>query len=588
MTAVPASGFWGRVDVRALARLAGADDGRAGSSPANGPLEGGAWGDDAVALHRHGALALAWHGELYDEAGLRRDLGLGHAEPLAGVLAAGWRRWGAGLLSRLDGMFALALVDGATLWLACDPSGLRHLYVFVGTGGSVTFATHLDTLLRLPGVVRRLARRSLHEYLRFLDIAAPNTLYEGVRAVEAGRLLRFSATGMESVPWPHDNLLPAAPRTFAEAVDMLDDLLQRSVQRRLAGAARPAAFLSGGVDSALLCAIAARQRPETVAVTVGFDGARYDETPVARRIAAHLGIDHEVLRFDRGQYQQAFEALSGGLEQPMADPATPATVLAFAHCRERYDAVLDGMGADEAVGAMPPRHVRLATGWASLLPRGVRKALVRGMRALPRVSGYTPIVDFDHPAETTIRWSGFTRPEIEVLCGEPVSFADTTFYRTYGRFARRAHLERYSALLDAMPCERLNQAWLLTPAPVRFPFWDSEANRLLRTLAHDFRHRPNEPKRILRSILSRYLPRELWDMPKHSFDFPLREFLVADDCALVRHWLDRARWARGGLLAPDAVQRLALGFVAGDSALTFRVWALVLLGAWLERHDKLY
>lgn len=587
MTAAPVSGFWGRVDLRVLATQPGATDGSTSPRSDVGPLQGDAWGGADAAWYRDGAFALAWHGELYDEEALRRGLDLDDALPLARVLAAGWRRWGTGLLQRLDGVFAFAFVDGEALLLGCDPSGLRHLYLWVDPGGSIAFATHLDTLLRLPGIPRRVARHSLHEYLRFLDIAAPNTLYEGVRAVEAGQLLRVSSKGTQFLPWPAGDPEPAAPRTFADAAETLDGLLQRSVQRRLAGAVRPAAFLSGGIDSALLCAIAARLRPESVAVTVGFDGARYDETPVARRMATHLGVAHDVLRFDRGGYLRAFESLARGLEQPMADPATPATVLAYEHCSERYDAVLDGMGADEAAGAMPPRHVRLAAGWASLLPRAIRRPLARGLRAVPRVSGYTPIVDFDHPAETMIRWRGFTRPEIEALCGEPVSFAQTTFYRTYERFPRRAHFERYSALLNAMPCERLNQALLLSPAPVRFPFWDREVSSLIRTLPRDFLHRPAEPKRILRSVLSRYLPREMWDLPKHSFDFPLCEFLAADDCALVRHWLDRARWARNGLLAADQVQRLAMCFVSGDTALTFRVWALVVLAAWLERHDTL-
>jgi asparagine synthase (glutamine-hydrolysing) len=359
------------------------------------------------------------------------------------------------------------------------------------------------------------------------------------------------------------------------------------VQTRLEGTLRPAAFLSGGVDSSLLCAIAGRQRPNLTAITVGFDGAAYDEAPIAQRIATRLGILHEVVRFSHDDYLSAFEALSQHQEQPMADPATPATLLAYGHCHRQFDVVLDGMGADESVGAMPPRHVRLAVGYASLIPTGARAALTRLLHTVRSLSGYTPILDFEHPADTMIRWRGFSRPEIEALCGEPVSFADTAFYRAFAGFPRHAHYQRYTALLNAMPCERLNQATLLTGARVRYPFWDRETDRFIRQLPTGFRYLPEEHKRILRAVLARYLPRNIWDIPKHSFDFPLSEFLSADDFRLVRRHLDPDFWRQTGLLSGERIWPYAQRFMAGDQSLKFRIWALVVLGAWLEKHGEL-
>jgi len=210
------------------------------------------------------------------------------------------------------------------------------------------------------------------------------------------------------------------------------------------------------------------------------------------------------------------------------------------------------------------------------------------LRRVPGLSGYAPIGDFEHPADTMIRWHGFTRPEIADLCGEAVSFADTHFYRTFDRYPRHAHFERYSALLNAMPCERLNQSTLITGARIRYPFWDREPDGLLRQLRTDFRYLPGQPKRILRALLARYLPRELWDVPKHSFDFPLCEFLAADNFALVRRHLDQDLWRQARLLSVDKVQHYARQFMAGDQRLAFRIWALVMLGAWLETHDKLH
>jgi asparagine synthase (glutamine-hydrolysing) len=275
------------------------------------------------------------------------------------------------------------------------------------------------------------------------------------------------------------------------------------------------------------------------------------------------------------------------MDQPMADPATMATVLAFDHCREHFDVVLDGTGADEAVGAMPPRHVRLAVGVGSLVPAPLRRWLVRSMTHVPGLAGYAPILDFEHPAEMLMRWKGFTRPEIEALCGELVSLAHTQFYRTFALFPRRAHYERYSALLNAMPCDRLTQAMQLTGARVRFPFLARDVDGFLRQLPTEWRHLPGQPKRILRELLARCVPRELWDAPKHGFDFPLHDFLAGDDFMLVHRHVLRGRWLTRGMLRPEVVRRYALAYIGGDRRLMFRVWALVVLGAWLDAHEDL-
>ena len=548
-------------------------------------------GDGFVGSFRAGAAAAATDeqpsirlsGRIRNLAALRADLGAPPDLPVQALLQRAWRRWSDGLFARLDGEFALALADGDRLLLCRDPSGLCHLYWHQAADGRVRYATDLAVLLRQPGVPRRIARHSLHEYLRFLDISAPNTVYEGIQSVEPGGLQGWTGTQRTARPLRPDAAAdPAMPERFDDCVDALQAHLQCSVEQRLAGASRPAAFLSGGIDSALLCALAARQRGDLTAITVGFDGDAFDESRVAAGIASHLGLAHEVLRFDHDQYLQAFDTLARRMDQPMADPATPATLLAFEFCQRRFDSVLDGGGADEAVGALPPRHIRLATGPVSRLPAPLRQGLAQLLRASPRWAGYAPIVDYEHPADTMIRWRGFTRPEVEALCGEPVSFAHTQFYRTYERHSRRDPLERYRALMTAMPSERLNQALRVVAAPVQFPFWDGATDRYLRQLPRGYRFRPGEPKRILRALLARHLPAALWDLPKHSFDFPLQAFLSAQDHALVHRHLAPARWQAHGLLDADRVWDYARRFIAGDRQLMFRIWSLVVLGAWLE------
>jgi asparagine synthase (glutamine-hydrolysing) len=527
---------------------------------------------------------MVFHGELYNSATLRRQMHAADDLPLGALLLLVFDRWSIECVSRLVGQFVFALRDGERLHLYRDGSGARNLYFSTQTPDRIAFATRLDTLFRLPGVERRLDRRAIHEYLRLLEIAAPNTLYEGIQAIEAGQLLTWSAAGIRTTRPAIDQPAPRTVPSYEEAADALEGLLRRSVAARLADATKPAAFLSGGVDSSLLCAVAAGVNSGLTAVTVGFDHPVLDETPIAQSVARHLGIRHEVLRFARQDFMRAFESFARGAEQPMADPAIPPTLLAFGHCRDHYDVALDGSGADEIFGAVPPRHVRVAFEYATVLPPGLRRTIVSALRRLPRLVGYTPIFDFEHPAELALRWHGFTRPEVESLCGEPVSFEHTLFYRTFDRFPRRAHFERYSALMDALTCDRLRHAASITGLTVRYPYWDRSVDEYVRALPVDYRQRPDEPKRLLRSLLARHVPREIWDAPKHGFDFPLLEFLRAEDFLLVRRYLARDLWDGLKLLAPERVEDYARRLMAGEHRLVFRVWALVVLAAWVEAH----
>jgi len=586
---IPASGFYAILDQQG--GLAQHDFDAVGCCSPARTVPGcwlGIWSDGALeaAVAGEAGRRLVFHGAIYNRRELLTQLDLPENTPTAHLLLQAWIRWPDSWTHRLDGLYAIAhwTGDGEDFTLRRDASGALGLFYTRTEAGCLAFSSHLGTLVRLPNVSRRLARKGLHEYLRLLDIAAPNTIFEGVRAVPAGEgvVLDAHRPGVERVLPAAD--FPIVDMPFDEAVIELESRLSASIGSRLDGLTRPAAFLSGGVDSSLICALAARQRPDLETVTVGFDGAAYDETPIARAVAAHLGLRHRVLRFGREDCLQALAKAGRHTEQPMADPAEPATLLAFETCGQRYDGVLDGTGADEQVGAMPPRHVRVAVAHTSRLPAALRRWLAGSLPHVPGLAGYVPLFDFEHPAETMMRWHGFRRQEIETLCGEPVDLTHTRFHQVFGRFPRSDHYARYSALMEALPCDRLSQAALISGLDVRFPFWEPAVEACVRGQPLSHRWRPDASKHILRAVLARHVPRKLWDLPKHSFDFPLREFLCAEDFQLVRRYLLDGRWEQWQVLSPGQVQAYGMRFMAGEQNLLFRVWALVVLAAWLEGH----
>lgn len=486
-------------------------------------------------------------------------------------------------LNHLPGVHAGAHWSGQRLTLWREASGLLPLYYAPAPEGGWLVSTRLSPLAarldRQPG------GSGLHEYLHLLDIAPPTTIYPNIFAVAAGQSLVLQADRASTLSSPVVPNKAGAhhPVDLPEAIEALEQRLTEAITACLQGAERPAAFLSSGVDSSLICALAARLRPDLTAITVGFDAGQ-DESPAAAAIARHLGIKHEVWRFSRREVIEALPRYAQAADQPMADPAVLPSVLAFGRAAGRFDVVLDGTGADELMGAMPPRHLRVAVEWASLLPRPLRQDVARLARRLP--SSYAPVFDFDHPAEVLRRWKGFSAPEIAQLCGEPVDLAQTAFYREYARFPRQAHFQRYSALYNAMPCDRLGYAARATGLDVRFPFWMPALAGWLQSLPLSLRWQPQAPKYLLRQLLARHIPAALWDGPKQGFDPPLHDWLTDPDRTLLQQYLLAADTPLSRLFPRERVSAYVERYLAGERPLVFRLWALVILSAWLAARDR--
>jgi asparagine synthase (glutamine-hydrolysing) len=511
--------------------------------------------------------------------------------PDGAELIAAYRRLGHGWVWRLTGQFSAVLWDAERRELALyrDDSSAATLYYHRLPSGGLVFAEALETLTRCPLVARRLSRGGLHEYLRFLDITTPNTVYDGVYSTEPGVLCLHGRHGLhqrraEPSAAPDEAVSPASPRTLDEAADVLHRALAQAVETRIADSSPLLCFLSGGVDSAYLCALAARLRTDVTAATVGFAEEQADESSIAAAVARAIGVEHRVWRFDDREYRRAFEALAGA-DYPFADPAGPPTLLAFERARELAPLALDGTGADTLLGIMPARHQRLAVQYAARFPFAVRRLFARLMGLLPVVREYRPLMDFGDAQELLVRWRGWSRRELEALYGEPVSLSDTRFYRVFAQYPHHAHMERYSALMGTLPDDRIHVAAGMTGLKVRFPFFDPGVTEVVRGLAPELRYLDGEHKRVLKRGLSRLVPRALWDLPKHGFDFPFDQLLEADGYGLVHAYADPAGLARLGCSDRAGLERTVSDYLAGDRSERFRVWALVVLGAWLQRHD---
>lgn len=503
-------------------------------------------------------------------------------------LLEAYRREGAGAFDRLDGTFVIVLWDAASskLLVCRDDFGAKLLYHETGQDGAVSFSDSLHDLLKVRGK-RELSLSALVEYLRFLDISPPYTIYEGVWFLEPEKVIVAGGgqvTLREKVPRPlHDW---GVPRNHYEVVARFDELFRESVRRRIEGAGTVGAFLSGGIDSSLVCSVAAGIRPDLKAFTVGFADPMFDESVVACGVAGHLGIEHEVLVFDEGSDLQTFHEFTSSIPSPFADPAIIPTFQCFRRIAGAVDVVLDGTGADTLIGIMPARHLRFILDYSRHLPQAMRNAVASALRLSRVGAGYADLFAFEDAAELLIRWKGWSRREIEGILGVEASLDHTMFFTIYRNNPDKTPYELYSMLMGALPDDRLHQSAAMVGQEVAFPFSDSAVQGYVRSLPLGFRYAEGAEKLLFRSLLGKYVPESVWKVPKHGFDFPFADLLRRNRFALVDRYLSRDALALHGLFDYDVVKDVAERFKAGDMTVRFKVWGLTVFQSWYENYYR--
>lgn len=501
-------------------------------------------------------------------------------------VALNYQQSGESVAATFDGSFAVVLWDATRQKLLFwrDGDGDRLLYYYQAPDGSLWFTSSLQLLMRYVGR-RPISTLGLTEYLRFLDISPPYTIYQDVFFLPSEKLLQL--TPGKPVESSNKPVLPVPrfeiPDKFEDVVDVFDGLLKKSITRHVKSTPRVSSFLSGGIDSSLVCAVAATIRSDVRAVTVGFEDPRLDESPLARRITEHLGIEHEVMIFSQEEDLQAFELFTATIGSPFADPAIIPSFQCFEQISKFSDLVLDGTGADTLIGMMPARHLRFILNYSARLPVSVRKMIAGALGITKATGAYRELFDFDDAAELMIRWKGWTKAEISELCGKPCSLSHTMFFRLYNEgFANKTPYELYSLLMGNLPDDRIHQSRAIFGPEVSFPFFDRNIQSFVRNLPMHFRYAPDEPKKLFRHLLGRYVPQTIWDVPKHGFDYPFESLMCYRDNYLIRKYLSPESLSRHGLFDAKIATECINSFLAGDRSKRFKVWALVVFQAWYE------
>jgi len=559
------------------------------------------------------SLVIVYNGEIYNFRAVRTELeALGARFVTASdteVLLHGWRAWGPAMLTRLNGMFALALYDARaqSLFLARDRLGVKPLHYAELPDGALAFASELKGLLAHPGLRRTVDPAAIEDFLAFGYVPDSASLVAGVNKLAAGHFLLVERGKPVPAPvqwWDVD----FSARTRGRVADVeaeLIELMRDSVRLRLVSDVPLGAFLSGGVDSSAVVALMAETSRHAVKTcTIGFDEAAYDERGYADTVARRFATDHRE-RVVRADDFALIDTLVAAFDEPFADASALATYQVAALAREQVTVALSGDGADEAfAGYRRYRFQAVEERARSVLPQALRAPLFGTLGRLYPKADWAPrpfrakatlLALADDGAEAYARSVGVTPREWrhrlfsaagrQALAGHR---AEHRYVATMRAAPAREALDRaqYADLKLWLPGDiltKIDRTSMAVSLEAREPLLDYRLVEFAARLPVAMRLRGGEGKWIMKRAMERYLPRDILYRPKMGFVTPISAWFrgaLADEAAT----LARSPVLGGtGWFDMQAIARIAADHRAGRTDHGRTLWQIVMLERSLKR-----
>jgi len=553
------------------------------------------------------------NGEIYNFRTLRRQLErLGHRFRTGSdteVLVHAYEEYGEDCVAHLDGMFAIAIWDAVhrILLLARDRMGEKPLYYYAGSDAFV-FGSELRALLEHPAVPRELSVESLSRYLAFEYVPAPHSILAGIEKLPPGHLLTVSPSTKPRVVRYWD--LSFAPDFAVDEREWSERLmaqLETSVRQRLVSDVPLGLFLSGGIDSSAIVAIAARLSGNRLLKTfsVGFAEATYDERPFARTVAAQCGTDHEEMVFTPQDALALIDEVGSLLDEPLVDGSFLPIYVLSRVARQAVTVVLSGDGGDELFCGYPTFLADRGVRWLRHLPRWAQNGAAWGVKHLPPSPRYGSAEfllkqffrGLPHSPEvrTQLLLGGLTAPEQSGLFSEGVRAACAGFdpyedlVRTVAEVPGLTSVDRliyqhckfYLADQNLATVDRASMACGLE---VRAPFLDHALVELAGRIPSELKLRGWQTKYIFKRALRGTLPDTILARRKQGFGVPIGAWLRGPLRRTLEERLAPERVARFGLFNPPMVCQLVAEHVEGRKDHRKILWALLMFDAWREHY----
>ena len=591
-----------------------------------GPDGSGFYSDDGVSLgHRRlsiididggqqpitsddGRHVLVCNGEIYNSPELRsRFAAEGYrfrSRCDVEVILPLYRKHRADCVQHLRGMFAFAIWDrrDKTLFLARDHMGQKPLF-YAHHGDTFAFASEVKGILASGWIAREPDVEALWHYMSLRFVPDDRSLIKGVRKLRAGHTMLVGRDGVPQTRYWSPRFHPKFERSVDELTDELEQVVNDVVEAHLLSDVEVGAFLSGGIDSSTVAAIAARHQDAPVSsFSIGVEDQSFDELPYARMVVEYCGLNgHE--RTVRADLVRMMPSMIQAMDEP-SDPFGVGVYLASKLASEHVKVVLSGDGGDENFAGYDRFAGQRLADYYSLLPAAVRKHVVqRIVDWIPESFGYN---SFAQKARWLNEMSFRTSGDRYVHSMSFLRFTNDAKLSLYTANARKQFglqdsadkileffesdnaaeiVDRmlYTDLMTRMPdhiltiSDRMSMAHSLEVRPVLV---DHRLVEFAARLPVDLKLRGRDLKYLLKKVAMRYLPRELVRRKKQGFSFPIARWLRGDLREFTRTLLDESRFVQSGLFDGAYVNRLLDEHLGGRMDHNYRIWILVNLEFW--------
>jgi asparagine synthase (glutamine-hydrolysing) len=558
-----------------------------------------------------GSIWITYNGEVYNFIALREELERkGHRFKSSSdteVVIRLYEELGIRCLEKMNGMFAFALWDRhkKTLILARDRIGKKPLhYAFSNEG--IVFASEIKALLTHPAVSREIDLKSLNRYLTYEYVPAPDSIFKSIKKLEPGHYLLYRQGATEIVQYWDIPLTdnPMGYKTEAEYVEDLRERLANAVKSRLVADVPVGLFLSGGVDSSLIAALAMSANPKLECFSIGFDEPSFDESRYAREVARALNAQHQLMIFSTREMLDTIHKLPDILDEPLADASILPTYLLSKFASQKVKVALSGDGGDELFAGYPTYQAHKLITYFDSLPAFLKSAL-RTMAAYLPVSHNNISTEFKLKqflkgagVASEIRffiWMGaFTDAEKKGLLSDEVkselrshnTYEDIFNYISKSKLTKDMERILYLSMklyLQDDLLVKVDRTSMANSLEVRCPLLDYEFIEFACSLPMFYKLNGLRTKYLFKKAAMGLLPASIINRPKKGFGIPISRWLCGELKDLMMNHLNQQTIERQGLFDWAYISGLMDAHLSRRADHRKLLWPLIVFQIWYEK-----
>ena len=541
---------------------------------------------------------LVYNGEIYNFEELRSKYGFDCSTSSdTEVLFQGLKHIGKDFIQELNGMFAFAFLNRKTneVLIARDRLGIKPLYIFEKEG-TIAFSSELKGLKSINEELKGFTvnHSAINSFLHLGYIPKPFTIYNEIRKFEPGCIgkIKDGVIKTEKYWSPESKITNEVLSDEKEAKATLNNLLRSSIDYRLKSDVPFGTFLSGGIDSSAVSAIAQDVSSQKIKTfSIGFNNPKFNEAEFARQVATHIDSDHHEFMVTENDAKELVGDIIKYYDEPFGDSSSIPTMLVSKLARKEVTMTLSGDGGDELF------HGYGFYNWANRLSNPLVKAgksvigkvLSFGDNRMKRASNL-----FSYPKQQlkshifSQEQYYFTQKEIDTLLvknGGYPSFIDEEegFNRSLSPKEKQSLFDINYYLRDDL-LTKVDIASMRYSLETRVPILDHRIVEFALNLDEGLKIKNGDQKYILKQVLYDYVPKEIFDRPKRGFSIPLQKWLETDLKYLIDNNLSKTNIESAGLMKYEEVKKLLSRFNNGEGYLFTRIWAVVVVHEWFNEN----